>query len=57
MISPGCQSEEKQDYNLLFTQTICQQHVGRFATLIAARFAICWHCTIDLKEPLSRYKL
>ncbi len=40
-----------------------KQRVGRQGQkwikdrLIAARFVICWHCTIDLKELPSRYKL
>ena len=45
----------REDYNYL-RKRYCQQ-VGRFATLITARFAIRWHCTIDLKELPSRYKL
>ncbi len=45
----------REDYNCLGKRD-CQQ-VGRSATLIAARFVICWHCTIDLKELPSRYKL
>jgi hypothetical protein len=31
--------------------------LGDDATLVAARFAICWHCTIGLKELFSPYKL